>query len=313
MKSYPTLVGCCALIFWALAAPFSVQIKSIPIFETLTLVFSVSFLLSAFKLTIYHQWSQLKQPWFLCIIGFIGIYGNNLLYISAFRYAPAAQVDLINYLWPVLVILFTGFLPNEKLTIRHVIAASMGFCAVYVLINQGERGFERQYLMGYLLAFLDALVWSVYTIVARHHGKSPVEMIGIYCGIGAVCSLFLHLQFETTQSLHYYQWMILLAMGMTTQCLAYFFWDFGVKQGDFKLLSILSYGTPMLSIGFLIIFGMATASIELSIACLLLMTGGLIGVMPWQMIFQRLLWWREPKSTPQTEESIINQLSLKDF
>ncbi|KTD14301.1 EamA family transporter [Legionella israelensis] len=289
IKKYPTWIGYTALVFWALAAPFAVRIKNIPVFETLTIVFTVSFLFSATRLTLLKQWSKLKQPWLLWLIGFLGIYGNDLLYLAAFKHAPAAQADLINYLWPVIVILFTGLLPDEKLSLRHIIAASMGFAGVFVLINKNGQGFDSQYLFGYILAFLDAIVWSVYTLVARRYGKSPVEMIGMYCGVGALCSLIIHFYFEP----HYLptgsQWIILIMMGMTTQCLAYFFWDFGIKRGDFKLLSILSYGNPILSIGFLIFFGMAEPTIELIIACLLVTAGGIIGIIPWQSLYYRWL------------------------
>lgn len=291
IKQYPTLIGYSALIFWALAAPFVVKIKSLPIFEIMSVVFSVSFILSATKLTLCRRWSKLKQPWFLWLIGFLGIYGNNLLYIVAFKNAPAAHADLINYLWPIIVILFTGFLPNEKLSARHLFAASFGFTGIYILISQGEQGFDKQYLFGYIIAFLDALVWSTYTLMARHYGKTPVEIIGIYCGIGALCSILLHFRLEVLVYPHWEQWLILIMMGMTTQCLAYFFWDYGIKRGDFKLLTILSYGNPVLSIVFLIICGMASPSIELLVACMLVTTGGVIGVVPWQSYYLNTLLW----------------------
>ncbi|KTD23188.1 DMT family transporter [Legionella londiniensis] len=286
LKKYPTVIGYSALIFWALAAPFVVHIKSLPVFESLTIVFGVSFILSASKLTYHRQWSHLQQPWFLWIVGFLGIYGNDLLYIAAFKHAPAAHADLINYLWPIMVILLTGLLPNEKLSFRHLLAASLGFFGIYILISQNNEGFDAQYLLGYTLAFLDALVWSLYTLMARHYGKSPVETIGVYCGLGALCSLFLHLHLETAVMPQYGQWLILLIMGATTQCLAYFFWDFGVKCGDFKLLTILSYGNPILSIGFLILFGLAKPSLELLIACVLVSLGGLVGMFPLTAIGQ---------------------------
>ncbi|GGI86251.1 DMT family transporter [Legionella impletisoli] len=291
-KKYPTLIGYSALIFWALAAPLVVQIKSLPVFETLSIVFSVSFLISAVKLTIYREWSKLKQPWFLWVIGFLGIYGNDLLYIAAFKHAPATHADLINYLWPIIVILFAGFLPNERLCFKHLLAASMGFAGIYILISQNDHGFDSRYLFGYLLALLDAVVWSLYTLMARHYGKSPVEIIGIYCGIGAISSLLIHVHMESFILPSNLEWSILVMMGMTTQCLAYFFWDFGVKRGNFKLLTILSYGNPILSVFFLILFGMAKFSVELGIACLLVTLGGLIGIIPWQALYRHV--WVKP-------------------
>ena len=147
---------------------------------------------------------------------------------------------------------------------------------------------ESQYLWGYFLAFLDALVWSIYTLAARYFNKSPAEAIGIYCGIGALCSIVMHFHSEVSFIPSNSQWFILIVMGMTTQCLAFFFWSFGVKHGNFSLLSILSYGNPLLSIVLLICFGMAEPSYELFVACAMVSLGGIIGIVPWDRFYLKL-------------------------
>ncbi|KTC99554.1 DMT family transporter [Legionella erythra] len=280
VKKYPTCIGYCALIFWVLAAPFTATVTSLPLFETLSLTFLVSFLFSAAHLTIRRQWHKLKQPWPLYLIGFIGIYGNQIFYVASFKYAPASHADLINYLWPLLILVMTGFLPNEQRSIKHLLAACLGFAGVYILLCQGDTGFDRQYLPGYILAFIGALVWALYSITARFFNESPVEMIGLYCGFAALVSGILHGTYETTQLPQSKKWTVLLLMGLTTQGLAYFCWDFGVKNGDFKLLSLLSYGNPVLSMLVLILLGMASPTRQLVIAFSLVALGGFIGMMP---------------------------------
>lgn len=278
-KNHPTIVGYSALLFWSLSAPLVIKIKTLPLFEILSIVFAISFVFSAIKLTWDKKWSQLKQPWFLWLIGFFGIYGNDVLYILSFRHAPAAQVDLINYLWPIMVIIFSGFLPNEKLTKKHLFSALMGFSGIYVLMS-GDPGFDRNYIYGYFLALMDAVLWTIYTLCARHYGKTPAEIIGLYCGIGALFSLVTHVRWEATVMPFPEQWCVLVFMGLTTQCLAYFFWDFGIKRGDYKLLTVLSYSNPILSISFLILFGMAKPSTSLAVACSLVSLGGILSIIP---------------------------------
>ncbi|KTD66091.1 DMT family transporter [Legionella spiritensis] len=291
---HPTLIGYVALLFWMVAGPFTAAVKSIPLFEVLSITFFISFLLSAGKLTVRKQWKKIKQPWVLYLIIFAGIYINQILYVSSFKFAPAAHADLINYLWPVLISLLAGFLPNERLSIKHIIAACLGFAGVYTLLGQGHHGFgfDTHYLLGYVLAFLGALIWSLYCLTSRHFENAPVEIIGMCCGVAAFCSLIAHLSLETTITLHARQWVILMLMGITTQGLAYFFWDIGVKNGNFKLLGLLSYGNPVLSILVLIALDMAKPSIELLIACILVTTGGLIGIIPWTRLTQNCFRFR---------------------
>lgn len=306
IKQYPTCIGYTALVFWVLAAPFTVRIKTLPLFETLAIIFYISFSLSALKFSINKHWSRLKQPLLVCLIGFVGVYGNQLLYIASFKYAPAAHADLINYLWPILIILLTGFLPKEQLSIRHIIAACLGFSGVYVLLFRGATGFDHHYLLGYLLAFSGAVVWSVYSITARFFAKLPVEIIGLYCGLGCLCSLITHLLIETPVMPKVDQWGVLGLMGVTTQGLAYFFWDFGVKHGDFKRLSLLSYGNPILSIVMLILLGMAKPTLELLIACLLVTAGGFIGIAPWPF-FNHLQFRRKHSGLTATSNQGADQ------
>lgn len=291
-KSVGTLIGYAGLFMWSLAALFTAAVESIPTFEILSIVFIISFSVTAIKLSTSKTWHKVLQPWPIWLLGIIGIYGNDVLYVSAFKHAPAVQADLINYLWPILVILFAGLLPKEKLTAKHIVGGLLGFTGTYLIVTGGKglSGFESQYWQGYLLALLDAIVWSGYSLAARHYGKTPVEMIGMYCGVNAVLSLLTHFSFEPTVIPSGIQWAALVAMGFTTQGAAYFLWDYGIKRGDFKLLSVLSYGNPVLSVGFLILFGLATLSTSLIVACLLVTLGGLVAGLEWQhQSFRKIL------------------------
>lgn len=66
-------------------------------------------------------------------------------------------------------------------------------------------------------------------------------------------------------------------MGVTTHSLAYYGWDYAIKKGHFKLLQILPYGNPVLSVLALIIFGFAEFTQEVLIATLMVFTAGIIG------------------------------------
>lgn len=285
-SNYGTIIGYLALLFWSMAAVLTTQLKNIPLFEILSIVMSISFLMTAAKLTIQDQWNKIKQPIILWVIGIIGVYGNNLFYVTAFKYAPPAQVDLINYFWPILIVIFAGLLPNEKFSLKYILASIFGLCGVFVLIigHHGTMSFHTSYLKGYFFAFMDAIVWSAYTLTSRYYYKTPMEMVGMYCGIGAVISIISHFHFEHFISPSGKEWFCLIAMGLTTQGFAYFLWDYGVKHGDFKLLGVLSYANPIISVGMLVMLGMAHTSFALVIACLLVTLGGLIGGVHWQHI-----------------------------
>lgn len=278
----PTLGGLIALFFWAFMAVFTNFVKSLPIFEILTIVFLVSFLTSLVKIWYCHDWHKLKQPWFLWLIGIAGIYGNDLLYIQAFNYAPPAHADLINYLWPVLVILFSCYLPNEKFSLKYVVGGFVAFAGVVLLIKgDSSTPFKAEYIKGYIYAFFDAVVWATYTLLCRRFNQKAVEAIGFYCGAAALCSFILH--YATHEPLVLpspQQWFVLLLMGLTTQGMAYFLWEKGIKKGQYRFLNVISYATPILSVLLLVFFGQASLSVHLLAAALLVSIGALITTLP---------------------------------
>lgn len=135
-----TSTGCGALLVWSLYASIvSELLGRLPVFQTLFLMFLVSFLAMCLRLTYMKRWHVLKQPWLVWVVGVLGVCGSDVAYVSAVKYAPPAHVDFIDYLWPFFVILFSSFLPKEKLTLQHLLAGALGFLGVFLMLSCGGR------------------------------------------------------------------------------------------------------------------------------------------------------------------------------
>jgi len=271
---------------WAISATSVASLKKIPTYEILSIVFLIGFICSASYNTYNRNWKKtLDHPFYIWIIGIIGIFGNEVLFIESFKHAPVAHVDLINFLWPIMVIFFSSLFPKEKLQFRYFLASLIAFIGIYILIfyDEGQNiNFQHQYIKGYLYALFAAFFWTFYTIISKFYGKLKTEMIGIYCGLGFILSFLMHLAYEKTIMPTLSNFISLIFMGIATHCLAYFFWDYGVKKGNFKLLSILSYFNPIISISILIIAGYSKPTYVLFISSFLIFSAGLIGGLTWK-------------------------------
>ncbi|MEC7839365.1 MAG: EamA family transporter [Chlamydiota bacterium] len=279
----PTIIGVLGLFIWSLSALFTVYLDNIPTFQIITIIFFVSTVTSFLSTTANGNWSNLaKHPPFLWIIGIVGICGNEILYITSFKLAPPAGVDLITYLWPLMVILFSSLLPKERFSKSHLCSGLIAFYAVYLLLSPDlfNHQHNTNHIMGYTCAFGAAVLWAGYTLLSRAYARPAPELIGIYYSFGFIFSLGLHLQSEYWISPSLVEWVVLISMGALSHGLAYAFWDTGVKKGNFKLLSIMSYGTPIASIFFLVLFGFAEMTPSLGIAATLFFIASLIGSAP---------------------------------
>lgn len=278
---FATGIGFMALVLWACGALLVVSIGNLPPFEIQTFIFSLSFLVSFLKISYKRSWHQLTEvPKCMWFIGVLGIFFANLFFVSAFQYAPPEKVDLINYLWPVMVILFSPLLPNEILKKHQLCGALLAFLGVTVLLTNGKgfSGFELSHWKGYLLSFLNAFFWTIFILFNRKYKSIPNEMIGLYCGIGALLAFTAHCLFETFVLPSLEQLLYLCILGIFCQGMGYLFWDHGIKKGYYKLLCTLSYIAPILSMSLLVLFKFTETSQYLILSTLLVTLGGLIAI-----------------------------------
>lgn len=287
----PTTLGCGALAVWSVYAfVVSELLIQLPVFQTLFLMFGVSFVAMCIRLTLTRKWHLLKQPWLIWIIGVIGVCGSDVAYISAVKYAPPAHVDFIDYLWPFFVILFAGFLPKEKFSLQHIIAGLLGLLGVFLLLTGGDglMGIKPEYVTGYILSFTAAIIWSLYTLVNRCFKKTPIEMVGMYCGVGALLSLLLHFHFESWVLPSFKDGCLLGILGLSSG-IAYLLWSYGTQKGNLKLLGVLAYFTPILSMGLLVCSGKEPLSYALIFACVLVLVSVVVGSLDWSKIIPKIL------------------------
>ncbi len=267
-----TFIGYGSVILWSLSGILTAAVSGIPTFEVLAIAFGVSFILSSLGCTFWGSVKNLKRPAFTWILGVVGIYGSESLYVSAFKYAPAAHVDIISSLWPIFVILFSVFIPNEKFVARYLVAAIIGFLGMYCIVfgDQQWISVSDNHWLGYLLALLGAGLACVYTLTTHSYSQSSIETTCIYAGFCFLFSLLLHFNFEATVMPTTMEWLTLISMGILTQGLAYLLWNHGVRFGNYRLLSIASYCSPVISIFLLILFGFANVTPYLLVACTLM-------------------------------------------
>ena len=292
-----TLIGFIAVLLWATLALFTTATGAVPPFLLLALTFGIAFAVSLLR------WAWLarndaaafralfRQPLAVWLIGIVGLFGYHALYFTALDNAPAVEASLIAYLWPLLIVLFSAFLPGETLHWTHLLGGALGLAGAAMLVMQrgggGAVSFEAQYLTGYLAALGCAFTWSIYSVLSRRFGSAPTDLVGAFCGATAVLGVIAHALTEATVwPADAWEWAAIVALGLGPVGLAFFVWDYGVKRGDIKALGACSYASPLLSTLLLILAGQAAATMTVLVACGLIVGGAVVA--------SRDLWSRRP-------------------
>jgi drug/metabolite transporter (DMT)-like permease len=274
-----TLIGLTAILMWSLLSVLTVATGKIPAFQLAAMTFGIGAAV-AFASFLFRPaaFSAIKQPLVAWAVGVGGLFGYHALYFLALRFAPPAEAGLLNYLWPLLIVLFSSLLPGERLASHHIIGALLGLAGTVLLLagNTGG-GFAPSQLPGLAAAFLAAFVWAGYSVMSRKLKAVPTDAVAGFCLATALLAALVHSMVETTvwpETMG--QWLAIIALGVGPVGAAFFVWDIGMKRGDIRVLGAASYATPLLSTAFLILAGYAQATATIAIAAILIAGGGLI-------------------------------------
>jgi drug/metabolite transporter (DMT)-like permease len=274
-----TLIGLTAILMWSLLAVLTVATGKIAAFQLAAMTFAIGALVG------FLTWlgrpdavRTLRQPPLAWIVGVGGLFGYHALYFLALRFAPPAEAGLLNYLWPLLIVMFSALLPGERLAPHHIIGALLGLGGTVLLFagNSGG-GFAPGQVPGLIAAFVAAFVWAAYSVMSRRLKSVPTDAVAGFCLATALLAVAVHAVVEVTVWPDTpAQWLAIIALGVGPVGAAFYAWDIGMKRGDIRVLGAASYATPLLSTSFLILAGFAETSASIAVAALLIAGGGLI-------------------------------------
>jgi drug/metabolite transporter (DMT)-like permease len=273
-----TLIGLTAILMWSLLAVMTVATGKIPAFQLAAMTFAIGAVTCALTwIGRPDAFKALHQPLIAWIVGVGGLFGYHALYFLALRFAPPAEAGLLNYLWPLLIVLFSSLLPGERLALHHIIGAVLGLVGTVLLFAGNTSGFSAHQVPGLVAAFVAAFVWATYSVLSRRLKSVPTDAVAGFCAVTALLAALMHALLETTVWPETgLQWAAVIALGVGPVGAAFYAWDIGMKRGDIRVLGAASYATPLLSTAFLILAGFAKASANIALAAVLIAGGGLI-------------------------------------
>ncbi len=271
-----TLAGLLAILLWSSLALLTVATDGLPPFQVLAIAFAVAGALGLARAGLQGSagWSGLRQPVSALALSTTALFGYHALYFIALKRAPAVEANLLNYLWPLLIVVFAGFLPGVRIRPLQWIGTGLGLAAAILLVTGGQRvTVSASHLPGYLAAITAAVVWAAYSVLNRRHAQVPSAAITVACVGVAVLGALAHLAIETTVAPTPLQWGALLLMGIGPTGAAFWLWDTGTKRGDIALLGSLSYLAPLLSTALLVLSGRVQPHPVQAMALALLLAG----------------------------------------
>jgi drug/metabolite transporter (DMT)-like permease len=247
MPTRADLLALAAILLWASLAALGVSLAHVPPFLLTGLGLLVG---SALALPLSRgRLAAWAVPWPTLALGVYGLFGFHLLLFLALRTAPALQANLVNYLWPLgMVVLAPLLLPGLRWRAAQLGAALLGFAgAAVVILGRAGGALQGGWHAGYALALGSALVWSSYSLLTRRVPAFPTAAVGSFAAVSGLLSLACHALWEPAVALSPRDLALIAALGLGPLGGAFFLWDAALKAGDPRRIGLLAFLTPLLS------------------------------------------------------------------
>lgn len=266
-----------AIALWALLASLGVSLRHVPPFLLTGLALLIGSVLALpFVVRDKSQW---RIPASTLALGVYGLFGFHFLLFIALRLAPPVEANLVNYLWPLLmVVLAPLLLKGVQLRALHVIAAVLGFAGAAVAILGASSGTTSPgWSWGYLPALASAFIWASYSLLTQRVPPFSTAAVGLFGLVSGLLSLLCHWALEPQTSLSAHDWLLVAVMGLGPLGAAFFLWDKALKLGDARQIGILSYITPLASTALLMVVSSKPLSWSIGLAAAMIIGAALLG------------------------------------
>ncbi len=276
------LYAAITVVLWAtLATTVKLVLNDIPSFEALAVSSAFAFVFLLILNIINGSIKEMKayRPRdYLMItgLGFLGLFMYSALYYFGIDELGSQEACILNYLWPVMIVLFACIILGERLTVRKAAAMIMSFAGIVVLtLGQGESEPGNR-ILGIIACVAAAVCYGLFSVLNKKHSLSQSVAMMWFWLTAAACSFAASLIFENWRHISGLAWAGLAWLGVVVNAVAYLMWAIALKNAkDSAKIANLAYLVPFLSIilSAVILKEQITAS---AVFALLLIVGGIL-------------------------------------
>ena len=268
----PFLAALAAILMWSVMALLTVKLPAVPPFFLTGSTLLLGGLISLPKVRAWHWDAR------FIFIGAGAVFLYQFMLFIALRSSPPIECNLINYLWPLLIVLLAPLFDRQvRLKPVHILGGLMGFAGAIIAIYNQSGSISMVFYWGYLLALGSALTWSSYSLYMKRFTDTSAWTVGLVCIISGIFSLSGSAISGEVIKVSRLDVLYLIVIGLGPLGLSFYLWNYAMKNAEPRKIGTLSYFAPVLSTVWLSLGTGLPLSTGLLIALGLVVLGAILG------------------------------------
>ena len=231
--------------------------------------------LAAYGPKLYKQYKK-SDYGIICSLGFLGLFCYTALYYIGLANLTSQIACIINYMWPMMIIIFSCIILKEPFTLKTFLAILISFSGMALISIQGiSGGLDGKSILGMAACFIAAICYGIYSVYNKKYDYDQWVVLHMAFTVTAVLSGLYCLVTKSFGILTPVMFLGMLWIGIFVNAIAYVLWGIAVNTGNTAKISILAYFCPFLGV----VFGriLLQEHIEpLAFAGLVLIIGGVL-------------------------------------
>lgn len=191
---------------------------------------------------------RLKDYLKMAAIGLPGVFLYYIFFYGGSARMPASQAFIVNYLWPIMSIVFACIVLKEKMTMRKIIAVVLSFCGVFTVAGSDLLQFNKDSVIGTLSCLGAAVCYGLYTALNKKSSYDKQVSMTVATFTAFWPSLVITLLRGGDLLVTPAQLPGIFWSGAVTMALANLSWALALSTGNTAKISNLAYITPFLSL-----------------------------------------------------------------
>ncbi len=192
----------------------------------------------------------LRDFFYLCLLGIIGITIYQFFFTYALKYTSVTNVSIIINTAPLYGGILSSLFGFEKFKRKRILCIIMGFFGVFIIITKGTFLLEPGDATGNILAVVSSFLWALYTILSKplldRHSPLKVTTYSMITGsVLLIPFVPFYLDFHELMRLSFSGWAILSFTVVFSIVIAFFLWYRGVKKIGPSRTIIYQYSIPV--------------------------------------------------------------------